>query len=98
MSNLKHTPAPWKVVETDKERKNEANPFDVMANDHQCIAHITNWSPEANAKLIASAPELLETLVEIKSKLDKITINGNFTTEENEVYELTINAIKKATE
>lgn len=57
-----HTPGPWKVVTNGPEQINEANPFDIFAQDHQCIARISNWSPEANARLIAAAPELLQCL------------------------------------
>jgi hypothetical protein len=39
----------------------------VFASDHQCIAHVTNWNPEANAKLIAAAPEMLEALKEMNA-------------------------------
>jgi hypothetical protein len=59
------------------------------------IAHVANWDQyppnyeeaEANAKLIAAAPELLETLIEI------LELGANIS-----IQELAHKAIKKATE
>lgn len=58
---MKHTPGPWEVV---RSWRGELEPFDAK-NDHHLLS---SESPlpleerEANAHLIAAAPELLEAL------------------------------------
>ena len=78
MSNAKHTPAPWFIEENA-----DHYPF-VMADDNNTVAMLfekdgsllygrTHKETTANAKLIASAPELLEALssfMELTSKMD----------------------------
>lgn len=67
MKNLKHTPAPW-VATDDVTPKGQKMIFAKGVNT--LIAYIQNEDVEsdeernANAKLIASAPELLEALID----------------------------------
>ncbi len=58
---MTHTPGPWKLVW----HGNEAYPFplSVHTEDDDCwIARDGEVSSEANARIIAAAPELLEAL------------------------------------
>jgi len=73
MTQVKHTPAPW-YTSIDKSITGEFKPyFDVYSkiNGRTLIANCSNFmwrgddmldEAEANAKLIAAAPELLEAL------------------------------------
>lgn len=67
MSELKHTPGPW--VANDKHCGN--NPWRVepatkdWLNDGWTIADLLGPDAEANARLIAAAPELLAALVQL---------------------------------
>ena len=92
MSNLKHTPTPWKVNEK----------YNTITDSDGCgiaqengINNSQEW--EANAKLIVKAvnchEELLEALIEAKSLIKR----QGFTEEHLTVIQIT-NAIKKATE
>lgn len=67
MSNTKHTPGPWQIVHTplkENEWIESANPTRQMGDIICCapykeaIDSLIQW--QANAKLIAAAPELLE--------------------------------------
>lgn len=57
MSNLKHTPAPWKITPMG----NISGGNDIIVVTTQ--ANLPVEENEANQKLIASAPELLEALI-----------------------------------
>lgn len=66
-----HTPAPWKVL-IDEDNKYPLSVIDPATENHpQGPVHICNINPnlgtesEANAALIAAAPELLEALEEV---------------------------------
>lgn len=90
MSNTKHTPGPWTYhVGLDYISIESAN-----EHDNSFICEWRHFSDddgesEANAKLIAAAPELLETLERIKP------YTGYLPSGFKEEVE---NAIKKATE
>ncbi len=67
---MKHTPGPW---ETDPEFNNEC----ILGNDKILVADCTilhikrsNEMIRANARLIASAPDLLETCKEARAFLE----------------------------
>ena len=85
---VKHTPGPWKV--------NTAYDVRTIYPKSQgygvTIARIHNHfvEPEANAKLIAAAPELLAALKECAKQLRLLDCNGHAAIAEN--------AISKATE
>jgi hypothetical protein len=63
-----HTPAPWKSVQINSK-------LQVWDNDENIICQIHNIAPsenEANALLIASAPELLERLRASQQTLNRV--------------------------
>lgn len=68
MSNIKHTPGPWKYhIGLDYILIESAN-----VHNNSCICEYKNYSDddgesEANAKLLAAAPELFEALKELTS-------------------------------
>lgn len=81
----KHTKGEWHTA--------TVNGISVWSKDNQMICNVLNTNKnekEANAKLIAAAPELLETLMSIVTKDGFITTTAN--------KEKALNAIKKATE
>lgn len=106
MSNVKHTPGPWLTA------RNECH-IGGIATIHHCINNdwVEVWSDkwfegdglteevmEANARLIAAAPDLLEALQECVSMLEQFCFSdanceGAVTAQVNEAR----NAIRKAT-
>lgn len=87
----KHTPGPWEAVIYD-------GAFDqpLIKSDHVVICRVHGMEDrqhEANAKLIAAAPELLDQLV----KARKLLIQNGFRTWSYVIIDID-NAIKKATE
>ena len=56
----KHTPGPWKTKE-----------LMVYAEDGNGVT-IASVNSEANARLIAAVPELLESLIEAESYIDEV--------------------------
>lgn len=60
MSKVSHTPGPWVAIETRVYFPKHAGGFDIR----NCP------NPEANARLIAAAPELLEVLHELYVALE----------------------------
>ena len=106
MSNLKHTPGKWepmcaKLVGAMWVIGNNKVIAHMGANDED--ANFPNKQEAfANAKLIASAPELLEALIQLKASMDE-TINWfgglkNLNEAERIRYKVICNAIKKTTE
>lgn len=88
-----HTPAPWEV------REDTQYPLHgIWANNSELPTYIarTCYAPssEANAKLIAAAPELLEALNRVNNTL---TVHGKVDSE-TPLHEFILAAIKKATE
>jgi hypothetical protein len=103
MTTVKHTPGPWKAVfDIASMEKNEYEKYStehcwiqpVNGGDHMHLAMITNWNREANAKLIAAAPELLENLERLVSHIEENGLQNNFTS----AFERALAAIKNATE
>jgi hypothetical protein len=85
--NTKHTPGPWVVTPT---KWNLLDTFEISRIDKsEWIAQVLD--DEANARLIAAAPELLEVLVEILPFAEEI-INSNHPT-----WKKAKSAIAKAT-
>lgn len=75
MSNAQHTPGPWKINKTGSE-----NFIGISADGHYSLADVwmiddgvTREQMEANARLIAASPELLEAL---KTMVDAIRKYG----------------------
>jgi hypothetical protein len=60
---MKHTPGLWHIIENKNENE-ETRPFSIWDNNLTFIARVIKEYPsvkaEANARLIAAAPELLE--------------------------------------
>lgn len=79
----KHTPAPWISQETQKGYK-IVDGFGFTIS----VVEVGKYDKETNAKLIAAAPEMLETLIKALEQLD----NG-FAVEAGMIQE----AINKAT-
>ncbi len=71
----KHTPGPWEATQT---RENNLFEFTIykMVGDFPgqlaAIEFISSEEAKANARLIAAAPELLESLVEAESCIDEV--------------------------
>ena len=71
----KHTPGPWFAVGAQVETENDSVP-DICTCDPQAMrqSHL-DWNPktvQANARLIAAAPDLLATLKATVSLLEKL--------------------------
>lgn len=76
MAESKHTPGPWSFVKCDGGfRSFDADDWTVIAQNKIVPALV--WGGvafeegEANARLIAAAPELLEALIAVRSVLDR---------------------------
>lgn len=73
-----HTPGPWEVGPMN------GKPSVIYADDYDApvIAQMAEWIPdaakqqEANARLIAAAPELLQALQNLVSDIDDGTVYG----------------------
>lgn len=76
MSAAQHTPGPWQVYSQPSRHRDCAPTVHVCAAGDPklvpCVAHIPGTEPcqEANARLIAAAPELLSNLEEVLSCLE----------------------------
>lgn len=67
---MTHTPGPWRVWEAGKESWEICEPSNPNRQSHFANVRVGNmWGEEgkANARLIASAPELLEALKDLVS-------------------------------
>jgi hypothetical protein len=106
MDKFNHTPGPWTVQEYNRPVRDL---FISNANTHGKICDITERKEphcltaeiaRANAKLIASAPDLLDALKRIKFE----SCDGEPMSEEDmksvldHIYDLADSAIQKATE
>lgn len=91
MSELKHTPGPWYAV-------NYADFWDIQDDPHYgktdlLDAHTCDQA-EANAKLMAAAPELIKALITLKEWVGKLPDWEG----EDPPCEIVDKAIKEATE
>ena len=85
---MKHTPGPWKVVETE--------------NDYRIYSDCEEWlvgdvGTVEDAKLIAAAPLLLEALEDLHSAFRKIGTQQDYDTYSEELMDAE-QAIQAATE
>jgi len=71
---FKGTKGEWSVSESGNPTFNKC----VVGEDGGSVCFVTNWSDsEENAKLIASAPELLEALVQLKASYEELVDSGD---------------------
>ena len=78
MSN--HTPAPWLLFDTDKRFVYALNEYGTnVFQAHVCGPNTKMEELEANARLIAAAPELLEALVNAGNLLHGMELRGMIT-------------------
>lgn len=87
----KHTPGPWKITESQA----DGSPLVVSDEDDVCRVDDINPCGEANANLIAAAPELLYALKASLSYLENI-VEPNHT--RNDLIDYLKHAITKAEE
>jgi hypothetical protein len=67
----KHTPGPWKVAKPQKSHANGKLMYGIVGPE--IVADYEDWGfTEANARLIAAAPDLLEVLSEVVKFWDSI--------------------------
>ena len=93
----KHTKGEWEVFKPDHMGcTNVSIGKNAGFNQFVELWHHQNSKEEseANAKLIAAAPELLEALININNILN----SAYQSSKDEEILDITINAIKKATE
>lgn len=74
MSDTKHTPGPWKYSADFSENGDRYTDFSIYAGDMNVIGAcgscgLPTICSEANARLIAAAPELLEALSSLTAVL-----------------------------
>lgn len=103
MSEIKHTPGPWIVVESAKGPKNAAAWVCTIGNNHNDPAVFSTvldgdkfvfGDKLADARLIAAAPDLLEALKSLSASI--FVPNDERSPELTTALEMTISAIAKA--
>ena len=99
MTNAKHTPGPWQYRATGFYQ----NPFKILAPrrtgavaniPHSTIAR--DGEQEANAQLIAAAPDLLEALTAVTACLRGFSGHDDFGPLDDEAVNAALAAIAKA--
>jgi hypothetical protein len=93
MENLKHTKGEWQPFMDNGEL------YVTAENTRQsiCKLPIKYSHSEANAKLIAASPDLLEALINLKETIEGIGWDGYYNNIVKEALNKTDNAINKAT-
>jgi len=98
MNNNKHTQGKWGFFRDST--TNDSKHY-VYSEGVGLIATIPNEGAidkqEANAKLIAAAPELLAALIKCQHQLQTYAELDSWDTQDEEAYELASEAINKAT-
>lgn len=69
--NTKHTPGPWKMQPSQHDERHYAIH---AASAMRWVAHVSVENNEANARLIAAAPELLEALQDAADQLFRLAL------------------------
>ena len=94
MSETKHTPGPW-VVKSARSGFYVESQFDVIVESLDEYGRYGAIDDEANARLIAAAPELLEALSCLTAVVGLTPIKGNLDALQ-EAYDMARAAIAKA--
>jgi hypothetical protein len=103
-----HTPAPWYHVDgfsgdyimTSEDPRKGNYIASLRANDGSLFEGITSKQLQANARLIAAAPELLETLMVILNHITQSNVDFNYKgviVPKNDILKYIEQAIQKAT-
>jgi hypothetical protein len=66
MSNLKHTPEPWIIEENDNDTEWIRFPDYYIDSGEVNIAQLFDTENDANARLIAAAPDMLKALIKYR--------------------------------
>lgn len=69
MTQAKHTPGPWHVAST-------SGRMIITETRVPCIAETYNEDAEANARLMAASPELLDALNAVMTDISDAAFNG----------------------
>lgn len=106
MTNAKHTPGPWKYIDATKVAGMQFAPACVIQSGDKNIARFSwndnsPWFPtkeesQANARLIAAAPELLEALKGLLADIEDYQRVNNLGGENNHWQVISRAAIAKA--
>ena len=77
MSETKHTPAPWRVEDQHVEDSGQFEEARIWAGDkHVAVIRVGLAGSDANAHLIAAAPEMYEALKEMLTAIEMEGANG----------------------
>lgn len=90
---MKHTKGEW-FVATDNNVYSQHG--DARIAIVEADFNISEQEAEANARLIAAAPELLEALQILLKSHRQLTFNANHSLSDSPIEEMAANAIKKA--
>jgi len=96
---MTHTPAPWKARQVPDDAKNEKYSHWVDAQNAAPVADVRDYgeeTSEANARLIAAAPELLEALKNLTEDIENTLDYKQDGTPEHELILAARAAIQKA--
>lgn len=101
MSEQKHTPGPWFVLDRVSQNDSRSLIYSqreeyTPSEDVALVGAVSPNEQQANAKLIAAAPELLEALKETKASIERMP-KGIGRGAMAPLYEQVCNAIAKAT-
>lgn len=94
---IEHTPGPWKAYELPQKIGYATHEIH-FNDDGECVAEIVHG--EANAQLIAAAPDLLEALIrliEAKNYKDELGKDSDYELMKENALRSAKEAIKKAT-
>ena len=93
-----HTPGPWKAEKFEHVRSNTRHQWFVCNTDGKNIVifDLSGPNQEANARLIAAAPDLLRVAMELEGLLQYDQFGEYERNRLNEIYQLARAAIAKA--
>jgi hypothetical protein len=90
---MSHTPGPWSIEEHGKGFALYSGRDDMRHGMNLVYLSEPDWNWKANAKLIAAAPDLLESLLEIEQEFINDPAHGALACR---MYKIAREAIKKA--